>query len=291
MAGQKMVNGSDCTIVIKTTHKETDIPYSEETIREAISLLEEQPPIEGDGISRAIRKAGGVTGCVVTPFMIGTAPLLLCLAMGAAELPVYVSESRNLYRYRIELLPNEDCESFDLIQDRGGERWFFQGCRVQGFELRFLRGENVKLKLDIAGKNVPTVYPYNDTFERSQGERFYSDWVSYKINNQEYKNIYGLTLSVKKEGGTRTELWIKRALQKETDIPAAIEEMSITARLLRDNYEKNRFGLFRITLKNLVMVSDETSVNCADTVIAPLRYYVSGCIFTEVFTSGDGGIL
>ena len=67
-----------------------DIPYSEKTLREAVSLLQEEASIEGDGVNRAIRKRGGVTGCVVAPLTIGTAPLLLCLAMGSAGLPVFV---------------------------------------------------------------------------------------------------------------------------------------------------------------------------------------------------------
>ncbi|MDR1902538.1 MAG: hypothetical protein LBQ88_09695, partial [Treponema sp.] len=76
-----LVNGRDC--LIKTQYRETGIPYAEETIREAVSLLTEEASIEGDGSCRAIRKSGGVAGCVVTPLTIGTAPLLLYLAMGS----------------------------------------------------------------------------------------------------------------------------------------------------------------------------------------------------------------
>jgi hypothetical protein len=61
--------------------------------------------------------------------------------------------------------------------------------------------------------------------------------------------------------------------------------MIITAQLLRDKYERRYYGVFRITVKRLALVSDETDVNSADTVIGPLRYYVSGTISTEVFNS------
>jgi hypothetical protein len=282
-----LVNGSDCSIVIKTTHKETDIPYSDETLREAVSILQEEATIEGDGVCRGLRKVNGITGCVVTPLTIGTAPLLLYLAMGAVGNPVLISETRNLYQYNLDLLPMEDTEHFDLIQDRGGERRLFEGCRVQGFELRIMREEALKLKLEICGERTPRVYPYGDTFIKEQEERFNSDYVTYKINGQEYKNIYGLTLVSKKQGGTNTELWIKRALQQGGDIPAIIDEMTFTAQLLRDKYEYRYFGCFRITLKRLVLVSDETQVNTSDTVISPLRYYVAGTVSTEVFTSGE----
>ena len=282
-----LINGCDCSIVIKTTHTETDIPYSDETLREAVSLLEEEAAIEGNGSCRAIRKNGGTTGCIITPLTIGTAPLLLYLAMGSAGNPVFVSEAKNLYKYSLNLLPLEDTDQFDLIQDRGGERRFFEGCRVNGFELRIMREEAIKLKLDICGERYPVVYLYKDTIEKETGERFNGDGVTYKINGQEYKNIYGVTLTSKKEGGTKTELWIKRALNTGSDLPHIIDEMVITAQLMRDKYEFRHFGMFRITIKRLVLNCDETNINSSDTVIGPLRYYVADIVTTEVFTSGE----
>jgi hypothetical protein len=284
------VQGSDCSIVIKTAHREMNVPYSDETLREAVSFLQEEASIEGDGVCRGLRKVSGLTGCLVTPLTIETAPLLLYLAMGAAGNPVFVSETDNLYRHNIELLPMEDTDCFDLIQDRCNERRFYEGCRVKGFELRVMREEAIKLKLEISSECPLVVYPYADTFEREQGERFSGDFVKYKINGQEFTNIYGITLTSKKEGGTKTELWIKRALQYGGDIPAIIEEMTVTAQLLRNKYEYRYFGTFRITIKRLVLISDETEVNAVDSVVGPLRYYVAGTVFTEVFTSSSEAI-
>jgi len=297
------VNGCDCSIVIKTSHIEKDVPYSDETLREAVSVLQEEASIEGDGVCRGLRKISGVTGCVVTPLTIGTAPLLLYLAMGACGNPVFISETKNLYKCELNLLPMEDTEHFDLIQERGinneqlsinnegtrrsGERKLYENCRVQGFELRVMRGEVIKLKLDIFGEYAPRVYPYKDNFELENGERFNSDCVTYKINGKEYSNIYGVTLVSKKVSGTKTELWIKRALEYENEIPAVIEEMIITAQLLRDKYEYRHYGMFRITIKRLILVSDETEVETSDAVIGPLRYYVLDGVKTDVFTSGE----
>ena len=101
----------------------------------------------------------------------------------------------------------------------------------------------------------------------------------------EYPNIYGLTLTTKREGGTRTELRIKRALEHGGDLPDPIEELSITARLLRDKYEYRYFGMFRLTLTRLVLTADETAIESADGVIGPLRYYVAGTVQAEVFTN------
>jgi hypothetical protein len=285
-----MVHGSDCSIVIKTAYRETGIPYSEETVREAVSLLTEEAAIEGDGCYRAIKRSSGVTGCVVTPLTIGTAPLLLYLAMGSSGLPLYVSETRNLYRYTLNLLPAEDSIRFDLVQDRGGERRVFGGCAVTGFELRIVREQAIKLKLDIQGERAPAIYPYQDIAPTECRERFMGDRVTYRINGTEYHNIYSLTLSTKKEGGTRTELWIKRVLAQGPDLPGIIEELTITAQLLSDKYEYHYFGMFRITLTRLVLTADETAVDCADAVIGPMRYYIAGTVSAEVFTA-DGGTL
>jgi hypothetical protein len=38
------IQGRDCLIVIKTAYREAGLPYSEETIREAVSLLTEEAP-------------------------------------------------------------------------------------------------------------------------------------------------------------------------------------------------------------------------------------------------------
>jgi hypothetical protein len=282
------VQGRDCLIVIKTQYRETGIPYAEETVREAVSLLTEEAPIEGDGSCRAIRKSGGLTGCVVTPLNIKTAPLLLFIAMGSAAPPLYVSETRSLYRYKLDLLPAESGIHFDVIQDRGGSRKMYEGCAVTGFELRINRGEAVKLKLEIRGECPAAVYPYQDIAPTELGERFMGDRVSYLINGAEYKNIYGLSVSVKKGGGTKTELRIKRVLEPGADVPDMIEELTITAQLYREKYEYRYVGMFGITLTGLVLVSDETAVESANGVIGTLRYYVAGPVKADVFTA-DGG--
>jgi hypothetical protein len=176
-----LVNGCDCTIVIKTAHTEKDIPFVDETLREAVSVLEENASIEGVGLCRAIKKNSGATGCIVAPLTIGTAPLLLYLAMGSVNKPVFVSETRNMFLYSLSLLPTEDTEIFDLVQNRGemrngandvGVRRLYEGCRVKGFELRVMRGEAVKLKLDITSERTPVIYPYSDTAQCQTSEMY-----------------------------------------------------------------------------------------------------------------------
>jgi hypothetical protein len=301
-----LVNGRDCLILIKTQYREMGVPYAEETIREEVSLLREEAAIEGEGICKVIQKIRGVTGCVVTPLTLGTVPLLLSLAMGCAGSPLYVSETRNLYRRQLSPLPVEDSTHFDLVQERGDSRKLYEGCAVSAFELRIVREQAVKLKLDIRGENPPAVYPSTGPLKTETGERFMGDRVSYLINGQEYQNIYGLTLAAGKEGGTKTELWIKRVVNPypygfttsspdlsqppsaAADLPDLIEELTLTARLLRDNYERRHYGMFRVTLTRPVLTADETALSCADALIGSLRYYCSGSLTAEVFTAGEG---
>jgi hypothetical protein len=68
----------------------------------------------------------------------------------------------------------------------------------------------------------PVIYPYTGPLPAESGEWFNGDYVTYQINGAEYRNIYGLTLSTKKEEGTKTELWIKRILEHGGDLPDLI---------------------------------------------------------------------
>jgi hypothetical protein len=120
------------------------------------------------------------------------------------------------------------------------------------------------------------------------GERFHGSGVTYKINGKEYKNIYGITLAAKKEEGTKTEIWIKRALEQGSDLPHLIDELTITAQLYRESYEFRNFGTFRLLFSNVVLNSDETQINASDAVIGPIRYYVAGITRAEVFSFGEG---
>ncbi|AEF83049.1 hypothetical protein [Leadbettera azotonutricia] len=280
------VQGRDCCITLKTQYREMGLPYSEETIREAVSILKEEAAIEGDGNCGAIRRSRGVTGCVVTPLSIETAPLLFVLALGRSGLPAFVSGTRVLYRHTVNLSAMESGLRFDLIQDRGAVRTLYEGCRVKDFELRIMRGEAIKLKLDIAGNFSPVCYPYPEKAAVYSGERFKEDGVKYRINGTEYKNIYGLTIATRKDGGTQTEVRIHRTMNS-AELPPIIETLEITAQLLHDHYDYRLYGAFRLNLSRLVLMADETAINAGDTVIGPLRYYCAGDFSADVFTTSE----
>ncbi|MFP3041629.1 hypothetical protein LQZ19_07365 [Treponema primitia] len=282
--------GRDCCITLKTQYRELGLPYIEETIREAVSILKEEAAIEETGVCGAIRRSRGVTGCVVTPLSIETAPLLFVLALGRSGLPAFVSETRILYRHSVNLSAMESGLRFDLIQDRGPLRALYEGCRVRGFELRIMRGEAIKLKLDVAGDMPPVSYPYPDRAAVCVGERFNEAGVTYRINGIEQKNIYGLTITTRKDSGTQTEVRIHRVLDSATELPSIIETLEISAQLLHDHYDHRLYGAFRLSLSRLALMADETAINAGDAVIGPLRYYCAGLFSADVFTTDEGVI-
>jgi hypothetical protein len=285
------VQGRDCCITLKTHYREMGLPYAEETIREAVSILREESTVEGDRTLGAIRQSRGVTGCVVTPLNRETAPLLFVLALGRSGVPLLVSGTQGLYRHSVGLSTMENGLPFDLIQERGNVRTLYEGCRVKGFELRIMRGEAIKLKLDIAGDHAPVTYSNPDRLAVQGGERFKETGVRYRINGTEYKNIYGLTIASRKQGGMQTELWIHRILDADADLPPLIETLEVTAQLYRDCYEGSNgsrsYGAFRLSLSRLAMMADETNVNSGDTVIGPMRFYCAGLFTADVFTSDE----
>ncbi|GHT80246.1 hypothetical protein FACS1894130_11190 [Spirochaetia bacterium] len=284
------VQGRDCCITLKTQYREMGLPYAEETIREAVSLLKEEAAIEGDGNCGAIRQSRGVTGCVITPLGIETAPFLFVLALGRSGLPSHVSGTQALYRHTVRLSAMENGVSFDLIQDRGTLRTLYEGCRVRDFELRIMHGEAVKLKLDIAGDYPPVSYPNPNRLTVLEGERFKADGVTYRINGKDYKNIYGLTIATRKQGGTQTEVRIHRVLNTSMQLLPIIETLEITAQLLQDKHEHRLYGMFRINLTRLVLVSDETIIESGDAVIGPIRYYCAGTFSVDTYSTSEDSI-
>jgi hypothetical protein len=289
--------GKDCRLTIQTVGREIALPYSEETIREAVYVLAEEASIEGDGQCRVIRKPCGVTGCIVTPLTIGTAPFLWALALGEAERPLFVSETRNLYKHTLRLTPLEDSPAFSLVRERGAERIRFEHCRVSGFELRIMREAvgvmpgTVFLRLDISGETSPEPYLLETDNGLKPAERFKEPGVRYAINGVEQKNIYGLTITVTKKGGTKTEVRIHRIRKDNEDFPTVIDSLSIQARLFRDYYEWRIPGMFRLTFSRLLLMADETTINAPGPVIGPLRYYCAGSVIAEVFTEYEGALL
>jgi hypothetical protein len=220
------------------------------------------------------------------------------LALGEAGIPLFVSETRNLYKHTLRLAPLEDSPALTLIRERGAERIRFEHCRVSGFELRINRETagalpgTVFLRLDISGDRPPEPYLLETDNGPSPAERFKEPGVRYALNGVEIKTIYGLTVTTAKKAGTKTEVWIKRLNLSQppsvaAEFPTTIESLAVTARLFREYYEWRTPGTFRLTLTRLLLMTDETSVNTSGPVIGPLRYYCAGDMTAETFTSNE----
>jgi hypothetical protein len=307
---KKLVHGSDCSIILRTSQHEIDVPYSEESIREDILVLQEEAALDGDGISKGLKKSNGVTGCVVTPLTLHTVPTLLSVAFGLANNPVFVSGTRNMYKTILKLVPCEDSITFDLIQDRNTKiddqdekrktGKLFEHCRVKYFELRIWRDKNIKLKMDMQSDVSSRNYFYDEIIsqgdERLREEKIHGENVSYEFTDsssgqmttESTDTVYAVTIQTMKEHGfLMTGISIKRVLEKGREIPPEIEELVITAPLLLDSYEDHRFGTFCIKLKNLVLVSDQIIIETHTAVLGVFEYRVMGSVTAEVFQTGS----
>jgi hypothetical protein len=279
-----IVQGRDCGLVVRVGDGETALPYCEETIREKVCLLTEEAAIEGDGLRRALRVSAGVTGCVVTPLTMGTAPVLLALAFGEAGEADFVSETQGLYRRGLKAVSAEDSLRFDLVQDRGAGGKLYEGCKVTGFELRIMRGEALKLRLDIEGKSgIEQTESYEGRGENG-AERFKEDGVRYFINGARNWDIYGLTVAVDKSEGVKTEITIHRILRDGYEFPPVIENLSIIAELFRDKYEERERGRFFLHFSKLLLEADQTAVDSSGAVAGVMRYWCEG-MGADVFTA------
>jgi hypothetical protein len=146
-----------------------------------------------------------------------------------------------------------------------GTREKGEGRREKG-EGRRAKGENA---LRVGGGGIAT-------------ERFKEDGVSYFADGKFWCNIYAAILSVNKVGGCKSVLTLSRVWGNE-DLPEHIDLINISVRLFRDKYEERLYGTFHVTLFDLRLITDGTSVNTADAVIGPLRYVVSGSVNAAVY--------
>jgi hypothetical protein len=281
-----VINGSDCGILIKTKYQAADLPYSEESVRDAVSILK-----NWDG-AFAERRVNGVCGCVVTPLTIATAPLLLGFAMGTAGKLVIATNNKAIFRHTAELTNLRSAKKFDLIQDRGDRRVLFERCKVKRFELRIFRDEAIKLKIDLTSSTGGQEISTEPRQHREKNEeRFNGNGVNYFVNGVAYKNIYGVTIRTWKDGGLCTEVRLHRILDDGCTFPDIVESLDIEAKLFCNTYEDGGFGMFKLSLANLVLMADETTVNSVGPVIGPLRYYVGGLVHCDVFTNDNSQLV
>jgi hypothetical protein len=287
-----MVQGGDFLLRMITDKSDVDIPFSGKTLREKVDVLRETAAIEGDGRRVAVVEKCGTTGGVTTPLTIGNSPALFAVLFGKYTGYEFVSETHNLYRHFIKLVPLHGSPRFDLIEKFASHQNTFLSCIVKNFELRFHRDETIKVHLDIDGdiksQGIPII---NEVVKRERTEYFSEIGTVYKVDDTNCIAIYGLVVNCDKTNGTKTEIAIHRYLQDEFIFPVVIENLTITSRLYRDEYETYHHGLFSLSFSKLKLITDDTEVNTADTVIGPLRYLVCGDTKATVYNENTEALI
>jgi hypothetical protein len=284
-----MLNGSDCTLRLKTKNTDTLIPFLSATLREKILFGEEYAPVEGDGRRGGFTESAGAAGGFTTALTLESSPAILGAMFGRSVRRLYVSGTRDLYLRTFGLCPSDEAVHFYLHERRGDVEKIYPECFCKGFELRIARDGTVKAHLDIDG-NEKAETRNVETAERKvvYTERFNERGVEYFINGEKYSSIYRFVMSRDKSNGRRTRVLISRYLNTNGELPAFIENLTVKANLFRDIYEEGRYGRFAITMTDLRLLSDETEVCAADAVIGGLRYSVGGTAEADTFMNGTG---
>jgi hypothetical protein len=267
---------------------EYDVPFVSRTVRDRRAVLREEAGIEGNYARRSLNVMTGTTGGFTAPLTLGTARLFLTLMFGEIDGGVFVTETRGLYRYQLNMKPAGLTESFSIIEEWGMSRKLYADVVVKSFELRVHREENVMARFDVEGntKAIITTRIAEGVKPRTlPPERFNENGNVYTIDGITCNSIYAITLSCEKSHSLKTQIVLHRILQSD-ELPAHINEFRGEFMLFRDKYEAREFGRFSITLRGLDLVSDETIVSSADAVIGPLRYWVSGGVTAECFGEG-----
>ncbi|MDR0908211.1 MAG: hypothetical protein LBM77_00440 [Spirochaetaceae bacterium] len=300
------MNGENCTITIKTKYISASVPYSEESIREAVSIIRDTD--EATGKTSFTRQVDGVAGCVIAPLTVGNAPLLLALAFGREQKASVVSAGSTtgkgdiLYHHSLVMKSLKKSPTFDLIQDRGCEKRSYEGCSVWDFEIQslYLRRkifgvvnvhnsgndddiQHITLKIEMRGGNNPVVIGSDKVFSTGSttvNDPLFNDaGIRYEVNGVEVSGIYGFSIKTRRDGKPKVFVRLHRILGK-TELPDIIENLTITAQVFKGGVS----GIFKINLERLLLVADETIVNTADKVIGPLRYFVVGNISADVYS-------
>jgi hypothetical protein len=291
-----MVHGDEVLLRLVAGGGDVVVPFCGMTLRDKYDVLTHEAAIEGNGLRRSLTERTGATGGFTTPLTLGTAPAILGVMFGDVKAKSFVSETRNLYRTQIDLCAADIAGRFALIEQCGNTTKEYPDCVCSGFELRIRRGEAVKAHLDIDSNRPMSSEQLamsndegNGKKEKGKkavgqdgGERFKGAVVRYLVDGVYFDNIYAATLSVKKEGGCKTQLILNRVMEK-TDLPEHITFLHIPLVLFREKYEERSFGRFMIILNDLFLISDGTEVNTADAVIGGLRYVVAGTVMAEVY--------
>jgi hypothetical protein len=287
-----MVHGNEVLLRMIVGDADVEVPFSGSTLRDKYDVWTYEAAIEGDGLCRALTEKAGATGGFTTPLTLGTAPAVLEAMFGKSKESSFVSGTRDLYVTHSDLCAADTSERFSLIEEWGNTNKVYPDCVCTAFELRIHRGEAVRAHLDIDSdsksneQRAESKEKTGNALQVGSGERFKEYGVSYLIDGKYYNNIYASTLSVKKAGGCKTELFLNRVLLNE-DLPERINSITIRARLFRDKYEEREYGRFIICLNDLRLIANETAVNTADAVIGQLRYVVSGFVSVETYRRGN----
>ena len=222
------------------------IPYSEETIREAVSGYFLPPALESGRKSAFFSTAPEITGCFITRLDSDCAkPLLSLLSSGKKR--------------------------FALIQDHVFKKKKYTGIFFKTFSIFAEHGKAVYLKCEIGKDRLSSATATEeDCAVWSKKETFMFNGNGVFADGNTLPLVYRIELKGNLEKNCGYELLLYSPLSSEF-FPCLNKIEKITIPLNRENS-------ISIELNELIPAHDFCDINCADSILAARRFFVGGKI-------------
>ncbi|MDY5810723.1 MAG: hypothetical protein SPJ89_01970 [Treponema sp.] len=252
----RRIYGRKCSLsLILDGGTSVSIPYCEETVREAVNGYFLPPALTNKTKSKFVVSGTRITGCFITRL---DADCVLPL-------------------FNVISFPKK---RFGLFQDHINTRKQYENVYCTNYSLYAENGKAFYLKCEVEGDRQSKVfYTENNHSEWSKKDTFLFDGKTVIINEKEAPLIYRIELkgSLKSNGGYELKIYSPLSTEFIPNL-SNLEKISILLDYKQDVY---------IELHQLIPSHDLCDINCADTILAMRRFFISGKICVK-FRNEDG---
>jgi len=278
------VRGASCRLMLERGTLLTELPFTEETLRETPRSLARPLRIGEAGHSGDHPIPSGSSGCAVSLLTPSAAPFALALALGSEGEPS-ASETPGTFLRRLTF--TETAAVCAAYADRDAHRRYFPSLSCTGFQLRGMTGNPVYRRLDFQGAEAPVFgIPAPDLPVMNEAHlRF--EALRFTVEDSAEKDIYGFSLSAERR--TSDTALIQLTLHSIlTSGSAAWHARNLSGVVIDVPLGSGRI---RIEATDLLLDCEGTTVDCADEIIGPTHYRVRGSLTADITTAGVGRLL
>ena len=278
------VRGASCRLVLERGTLLTELPFTEETLRESPRNLARPLRIGEGGHSGDLPIPSGSSGCAVSLLTPSAAPFALALALGSEGEPS-ATETPGTFLRRMTF--TETAAFCAAYADRTAHKRCFPGLSCTGFQLRGMTGNPVYLRLDFQGAEPPVHGIPAPVLPGTTEAHLRYEALRFTVEDSAEKDIYGFSLSAERR--TSDTALIQLTLHSVLTSRSAAWHARNLSRVVIDIPLGS--GRIRIDAADLLLDCEGTTIDCADEIIGPTRYRVRGAFTADITTAGAGRLL